>query len=126
MTKPGGVEQVCPAVLELEGISDPWISRIGLISSGGRLAVPLAVADRLDGSLDATTGVLSKRYPGIAIAQQNWSRRLRARPNIPLLKASAVCIDSKQCIVDFPLTTIGCEGWLSSRCWRRGGLGSDQ
>jgi hypothetical protein len=106
MTKPGGVEQVCPAVLELEGICGPWISSIGLISSRGSLAVPLAVADRLDGSLEAAIGVLSKRYPGIAIAQQNGSRRLRARPNIPLLKAGVVGSDSKQGIVDFPLTNI--------------------
>jgi hypothetical protein len=102
MTKPGGVEQVCPAVLELEGICGPWISSIGLISSGGRLAVPLAVADRLDGSLEAAIGVLSKRYPGSAITQ----RRRRAGPNIPLLKAAVVGIDRKQCIVDFPLTNI--------------------
>jgi hypothetical protein len=96
MTKPGGVEQVCPAVLELEGICGPWINSIGLISSRGSLAVPLAVADRLDGSLEAAIGVLSKRYPGSASAQQNGSRRLRAWPNIPLLKAGVVCIDTSR------------------------------
>jgi hypothetical protein len=36
LPKPGRVEQVCPAVLELESIPGSWIFRIRLIARGCR------------------------------------------------------------------------------------------
>jgi len=83
-------------VLELEGIPSSRISRIGLKSRGCRATIPLAIADGLDRPLDAAIRILGKRDVGIAITQLYLGRRLRARPNIPLLKASVVRIERKQ------------------------------
>jgi hypothetical protein len=53
-------------VLELEDIPGPRISRIGLKSSGYRVAILLAIADGLNGSLDAAIRISGKRDVGIS------------------------------------------------------------
>src|SRR5260370_39782527 len=106
-----------PAVLELEHISGPWISRIGLKPSGCRVAIPLGIADGLDGFSDAAIPILGKRDVGIAITHLSC---IRALPNIPLLKSRVVRIDLRQSCVVFPRGYVRRDDHLSSRCLHRG------